>query len=233
VDSGKRPLVLISGSGDGALQDFLRIVTGGKPAREIYDHVALPPDLLLVLQSAQERGMRLFNWGCTPIHDHVGLERVHREVQAITAETLHKGGSGLRQQLDGLLHHPVPSIRLLYECTHFSACYALNRFLVLLLARYLEEDPSRGPVLLEGKRVVDITSTDSHSCASNPTGCHGRMHEVRWVALPDCREGQTTPGGTFLANVLVIRHGIDLADYGVPDPTPPLFRQMLPFTSPW
>ena len=205
----QQPLVLISGSGDGALQDFLRIVTGGRRACEIYDQVPLPTDLLGALQSAQERGMRLFNWGRGPIHDHTGLKQLHQEVEGVVAEFLRRGGTALRHSLDTLLHHPVPPIQLLYECTHFSACYALNRFLTLLLGRYLEEQPGRGSVLLDKRRVVQITSTDGHVCQSNPRGCHGRTHEVTWIGVPDCRQGVTSARGTFLANVLIIRHGID------------------------
>jgi FAD binding domain len=231
VGQGQDPLVVISGSGDGALQDFLRIVIGDIPARDIYDAVPLPPDLLLVLQSAQERGVRLFNWGCSAKHDHVGLDRLHQEVERVVADALRRGGSGLRQQLDRLLRKPVPSVRLLYECSHFSACYPINRFLALLFARYLEEDLARGPVLLGGRRVLDITSADSHRCQFDPVGCHGKAHDVAWVGLPDCRQGQTNIQGSLAANVLVIRHGIDLTDYTPPDPTPPLFRQLLPFTS--
>jgi hypothetical protein len=100
---GTKPEVVISGSGDGSLQDFLRIVTGGKHAREIYDRVALPRPLLLALQSAQERAQRAFNWGRGPHHDHAGLEQLHSAMEQIVGDALHQGGTTLRGELHSLI----------------------------------------------------------------------------------------------------------------------------------
>ena len=159
----------------------------------IYDEVPLPTDLLAALQKrpgARVPPFQLGSW--THPRPHTGLEQFHQEVEEVVAEALRRGGSVLRNQLDRLLHHPVPSIRLLYECTHFSACYVLNRFLTLLLGRYLEEGQGQGSVLWAKRRVGKINSIDGHVCQSDPDCCHGRTHEVTWVGLPDCRQGETS-----------------------------------------
>ena len=230
LPSGQQPEVLISGSGDGALQDFLRIVTGGKRTKEIYKSAPLQQSALLALQSAVDRGQRLFSWGRNSGHDHAGLEQLHDEIRDIAETAYNRGGTVIQNRLEKLVRRPVPTIRLLYECTHFSTCYGLNRFLGLLMVKHLEKTGS--PLfLMDQRRLKDITSADSHQCLNNPDGCHGMNHEVTWEELPDCRQPPTGVTGKFSANVLVIRHGIDLGDYPY-DPTPPQFRQLLPVNLP-
>jgi hypothetical protein len=64
------------------------------------------------------------------------------------------------------------------------------------------------------------------------SGCHGRSHNVSWASSPDCRSvPNTAVGRTLIANVLVLRHGIDLSEFGS-DPTPATRRQVLPYAAP-
>jgi hypothetical protein len=53
------PRVLITGSGDGALQDFLRVATKLKSAEEIYKKAGIPPDVATRLTEYEDRARRI------------------------------------------------------------------------------------------------------------------------------------------------------------------------------
>lgn len=225
--------VLISGSGDGALQDFLRITTTCKSAGEIYSKCRIPDELERRLQTAQEWAQRTHSWGRHAGHDHAVLNRLHAEYEQVVGMALAQ--AGIQKELPKLLRPHMPTVRLVYECEHFSACYGLNRFLALLVGRYLEgrSVEGRGSILMAKRRLKDLRSIEkSHHCGADPVECHGKRHRATLVEFPDC--GGVAGNEVRLqqpVNVLVIRHGLDLSEFHE-DPTPPLFRQLLPYSLP-
>jgi hypothetical protein len=58
----RNPNVLISGGGDGALQDYLRIVTGYHLARDFYQACNIPGEITRSIQSAEDRAHRGLSW---------------------------------------------------------------------------------------------------------------------------------------------------------------------------
>ncbi len=227
------PSVLISGSGDGALQDFLRVTTTGSSAAEIYSKCRIPDDFERRLQTAQEWAHRTYSWGCRARHDHAVLKRLHSAYEQVVRNALQL--ANVQRALRALVRPVVPAVRLVYECDHFSAAYGLNRFLALLIGNYLESKSAAGPgsILISGHRLKDLRSDEKgHNCDYDPVECHGKRHRAKLVGFPQCWGGEgkevvlNTP-----VNVLVIRHGLDQSEFHR-DPTPPLFRQMLPFSLP-
>ncbi|HEY2293631.1 MAG TPA: hypothetical protein VGM86_23240 [Thermoanaerobaculia bacterium] len=213
--------ILISGGGDGALQDYLRIVTGLSSAKEIYLHLGIPLSIEQALQSAEDHASRVYIWGRHAHHDHGALSRLHQVHESLAAHLLARFPA-LSQRLQALTANMPGTVRLMYPCAHFSRCYGLNRFLVLLLATYLQK---RGKsTLLSGRSLSDVRGV-AHSCSNSPSFCHGKQHDVVTVQHSDCRMLPGAPislPGTF--NVVVIRHGIDSA--------PPLFAGLLPIAQP-
>lgn len=244
------PAVLISGGGDGALQDFLRIVTKVNSAHEIYQNIpaGLKPLIEREISYAEDCAVRAYVWSGAPHRDCALLQNLHdahaNVVGALKADASAWGA--VRAGLAPILKN-VPgdlTIKLAFPCTHFSSCYALNRFLTLLLAELLAETPGAEPLLLPETKTVEVSGS-SHTCGE-PDVCHGKQHEVVYVPSPICKDfadaerlyrdaGHSTfprlPGGPF--NVVIIRHGI-LSPVPLFNRSPTSNgRQALPYYIPW
>jgi len=182
------PRVVISGGGDGGLQDFLRIVAkpGLRAAGDLFRELDLPTTLADQLLSFEERAQRAFQWGDRGMtrwhgYDHAVLQTIHDEhrrlAQLYVPQCAGKMGTILRETLPEELH-------LVHDCTHFPNVYPLNRFLVLLIAEYL----NRPGLILSRRRVLEVNSANpkQHNCAGNHILCHGEEHEVSLVNAPHC-----------------------------------------------
>jgi FAD binding domain len=206
------PSVLISGAGDGALQDFVRVVTGQRSAAAIWDALiaggaTTPFDIFAELLAAEDHLKCAY--ACADVADeHHVLQEVHDRTiaAAIRWHRLHQ--VAIANVLDVMLA-ARPDVSLVHPCTHFGKTYMLNRFLVHVLADYLDSSHGR-TALRSSVAVCDVRGVE-HTCAG-PGGCLGQGHDVDIVALPRCG---STPGTTILTtlthNVVVLRHGINPA----------------------
>lgn len=207
--------VLISGGGDGALQDFLRVVTTAILARDIYSSLRIPPSIASQIQSAEDQAQRAFVWGNNSVHDHpiyTVLESSHRSaVDELWSNNL------IRNQVintfDDWVKDPLPDVELAFPCDHFSKCYGLNQFLVRLLVKYLKERRDM-PCLRPQTKVVKVTEHGKHrkppaKCNNDPRHCHGQDHDV-WFDTSTCEGGDSNSPfiGKHVYNVVIIRHGI-------------------------
>ena len=226
--------ILISGGGDGGLQDTLRMIIDPVPlgapvsARGVIQHLGIS-GMLDAIYEAEDQAQRTYIWGAGDQHDHgvfVDLEQVHQQV-AIAA----LADPTTVAKLQTILRTPRPDLTLVFSCTHFSRAYALNRFLVLLVEEYLKSHESRS-LLLPGHRVdaVQPSVSGSHTCG-NAQVCHGIDHLVAFSPRV-CFAGVGTPlaPGKSSYNVVVIRHGAAPPTFvtagGLPVAQP---RQMLPY----
>lgn len=133
---------LIAGSGDGALQDFLRLVL--KPStslRRFLSRCKIPAEQLAKLQACRQHNVAAFLWCADQRHEHENDLFVHQRHQEIIDE-LFATRSTRKPLLHALKHDMrkhLPEIVLAHACEHFTHGYPLNRFLVLLVARGLRE----------------------------------------------------------------------------------------------
>jgi hypothetical protein len=243
------PRILISGSGDGALQDFLRIVTKKKSAKEIYQSLPtrLQQKAAHAISSHEDHYQRAFTWSANAdgsykaddCHIQVTLQNQYMD---LVNQVLAKYKSELPAAIDPILKDTPERlmITLAFECTHFSHCYPLNHFLVLLLARYLEQRVNKKKVLSANTRVVKLIGRDSnHVCdRENRDECEEQPHEASFIPA-NCSTSRDAPteNANFLQNgpfnVIIVRHGIDW--------NKPLFgelpkgnkRHMLPYYLGW
>lgn len=243
------PNVLISGGGDGALQDFLRIVTHVNSAHDIYQRI--PEDIQREIERdvgyAEDCAVRGYIWSGAASRDCAVLQQLHKD-HLMVIDKLKKSGSWdrVKTALSPILKK-IPdelTIKLAFPCDHFSSCYALNRFLTLLLAELISEMNGGSSPLLPATKIVGVTS-NTHTCGE-PDVCHGNPHVVTYVSVPICADffgaessylnaGHTNfpQLGNDPLNVVIIRHGIF--------PPLPLFnrppvsngRQVLPYYIPW
>jgi hypothetical protein len=242
------PRAVISGGGDGALQDFLRAVTKRRSAAEIYHD--LPPDVMPAIENkihtAEDQAQRAHHWSGTHRHDcrvFDALHRIHKEaVEDLFGSSL---WPLIREAFDQMLADSPDqfSVKLVYPCTHFTKCYALNRFLVLLLEKYLSDKFSVGEdtysPLVENTAVVEVGGT-AHSCAGDPFFCHGKEHRAGFGdadcdVINDCltRGAQIPKREEEDYDVIIIRHGVKLQSFLIGAQPVSNPRQLLPYYVPW
>lgn len=167
--------VLLCGSGDGSLQDFLLIITGKKSAREIYDALKLPgrvgPTVQARIWQAEEQALRRAMWAGkqgkpsskTIERNCETFRRLHQEYEKIVVELMnneHEFAEELRSNIEGLVGWFLEknTISIAYKCNHFTKCYPFNRFLVLLIDAFIREKKKYKykPVLLPKTAVCKV-----------------------------------------------------------------------------
>ena len=245
--------VLISGGGDGALQDFLRIVTRepglgayGKSPRHIYeslkgtaqggnsnDVLGQWAEVENALQSAEDQAQRAYIWGNTRDQDC----RILLELHGVYVNAIDKlydiwrtGGilSEIERRLDLWIRNRLPkSTHLVYPCNHFSKCYGLNHLLVLLFAKHLDGKSNDRVRLCPQLEVFDVRpeNTSLHVCAHKPAQCYGVNHEVSFRQLSTCHPSRGPQSSREVFNVVIIRHGVDPR----PGASIQFPRQMIPY----
>jgi hypothetical protein len=241
--------ILISGGGDGALQDFIRAATGRKSAREVYESL---PALVKNeshqkrIQDAEDQSQRGYLWSISEAQRHDISQALH-DTHTGVIDTLFDDAStvsALNAWCHEVLHDRLSkctNITLAYPCTHFGSCYALNRFLALLIARCISE--------LIGKQVLnpntkvrsifpatassETTSLQAelHSCTGDAYACYGQPHVVTFESgACDRTDPKRIRESTF--NIIVLRHGVQSSD-NLFDFPPRLHRHPLPYHWPW
>jgi hypothetical protein len=138
-----KPTVLISGGGDGSLQDYLRVVCR-KTAGDIYSELpdVLKPYMEQQIAKIEDIAMRSYLWGDAGELDHPIHQEVQERYHGLIVYLLTKdpAAGALERSLKRLVDHSMDrlSLKFIYPCEHFWSCYPLNRFLVLLLSEYLQ-----------------------------------------------------------------------------------------------
>jgi len=226
--SGVSSRVLISGGGDGALQDLLRIAFDPARVRTPRDLLPLlssiPSSTFLELQSAEDHAQRALIWNGGPNerkHDHPVFARLH-DVHSRLARAF---APTVERELSGLLRDPLPEITFAHACTHFSRCYPINRFVGLLLLDILLR---QGRVRYQrNSGVVDVvpTAPGVHLCGMDPNGCHGIDHDVISTTR-GCATGAASRRLLGTYNVIILRHGLESKPRAV---SLKIRRQLLPY----
>ena len=205
---------IVSGGGDGALQDVIRLATRRKSASELWRTLltsgwSMPDEMRHILFAAEDQAQRALLW-CKPssLDEHRALQRLHDTyVQAVRNLTLlHPARGLLIDSLTALLRANPHPLLLVHSCTHFSRCYGLNHLLVLLLEAVARiRGLASGPTF---RQQSGIASVGGHACANDPWLCHGSTHTVHLQERVLCYGPPGAVVSQENANVLVIRHGI-------------------------
>ena len=227
LKSPKVAKVVISGGGDGALQDFLRIVTGKPSVRHLYQAIgaAMPSakkiDRVLRgyyfshlegrVAGAENRGSRSYLWGTNPFHDHDVHRLLHLAHSDAVSWALTKGP--IRAALKSVLPKIPPDVQLVYSCTHFTQSYPFNRFLVLLIDTFLSVHNGSPSRLIPGAEVTAVAGLGGHICkVASPPLCLGKQHQVTLGPAfhPNCGTVSKPPAPPpfLMANIVIIRHGV-------------------------
>ncbi len=221
VEEGK---VLICGGGDGALQDFLMFSTNCRTAKEIYEGLAL--DNLIKEQLEREIGNAeetakkyelLWNKSIDDNETKSSLCRIYKELHETHSKFAEKllAEDSIRVKLKHIVKaKALENIELAYKCNHFSACYPLNRFLSILIGKYIEREAKR-EVMLERSETLSIASADGkHSCNKNADECSAFPHTVILRRGVNCLNtaGTVIEDQTNIYDTVMLRFGIKEGD---------------------
>ncbi|MDM0108652.1 FAD-binding protein [Variovorax sp. J22R24] len=234
--------VLISGGGDGAMQDVQRALTGwfGKElfekletrGRELSPTFDLQPEWLRAdILAAEDKARRAHAW-----KSNKGvpgeLEAWHKAIEAAVSKLVASwkmSHSNLHALLRAVFRPEVMAKRLhvtwvVKEATPGYA-YALNRFLVLLLEELVTASRTvTGWHIHRGYEITSIRPPNGHKC-STPGACFGYSHTVHLkAAFPSM-----SPVAPKTAELILIRHGISPSAARGRAPVP---EQMVPFDLP-
>ena len=233
VESQSSPRVLVSGGGDGALQDFLGLMIPGKSAREIYENFSEATKVFIEkrIWSIEDEARRSFIWNSDSYQDCVVLSRQHRAHLELIDQVLNDSVIG--PEVGGILDNlvkpktAVAKISLAFHCSHFHPSYALNRFLVLLLDAHLRRNGHSSP-LQPNRRLKAVHSAeteDVHQCHNSAIECSRFPHFVYFAQASCEREGTSQPEKEKF-DAIVVRHGVQ-------GDLPMLSRQILPYALLW
>jgi hypothetical protein len=241
----EEPRALISGGGDGALQDFLRAVTKKKSADDIYRGL-LPYEFKGEIEnrilSIEDQAKRSHLWSGTRQHDHEILSAIYELYQDLIDNLSHDHRIWPRivEKIDDIMDGSPDelNVKLVYPCRHFSKCYGLNQFLVLLIAKYLKMKYNHYP-LQSNTVVLDVRGND-HTCQGNPAACHGKEHKVE-LGNADCDTMDRYLRGQLVIihnsaenyDVVIIRHGVKPPSYTFGAQQIANVRHALPYYVPW
>lgn len=228
-----RPLVparvAISGSGDGALQDYLRICLGTNDLSSVLTSLALPDGFLKQVFDLEEAYTRGWQWSTKPL-DPAAMEAHHNNLASLVDELLRSSvGTAISSTLAKLLHG-FPGhkdfLRLFHSGTGFTAFYSLNRVLTQLVARSLRETYG-----------IETMFPDYRLKFADPVP--PVIPAARGVGVEHRLTFDTPGAGGFSTdcNVLIVRHGVHATAGSVPvvnyrpdeRPNP---RQILPYRLP-
>jgi hypothetical protein len=239
--------ILICGGGDGALQDFLLLATNKNMAKDIYRGLDLPAKLKAEIEKnifrIEERLKRKEVWLDKESPNYFTescelysrLQKVHlNQVRKVLKNA--RVMNNLKKMLTKLVLNG--NLNLTFFCNHFSACYPLNRFLVLLISEYLTTQ-SNNPVLSSCK-VDKITSAEKiHKCNLKEDDCAKYKHKVIFSHRCKCDSEiacKCVPKPAVktakIFDKIIIRFGIDRVNpiFGRPPALPGM--QILPYSLP-
>jgi hypothetical protein len=218
---------VISGSGDGGIQDFLRVATG-RPMSTILPTVGTVLDQIRsYFVDLESEASRSIHWNFKPSQDHDILMRLDAQYDDHIQGLLTRFPRLLKPFLD-LLQKPLPSIQLLIDCDHLGLCYPLNRLLAKLFRQAMISSGADDPFRLK-HAIIDIASGDpQHQCQKDPVDCFGKSHTVRCSTRSTCTSKPAVVDKSYDCSVLVIRHGA-VVDFAKGLECFVRSRQILPF----
>lgn len=202
--------VLISGGGDGALQDFIRVLTG-RSAKACHAELTAaglfePIDLVL----AEDLAKRSHAWRSRAA-PHLALQLWHKtydkHAQANWDHWRSSSPNVVETLAKRLLRRNVAAT-LLLACSHADFTFGLNRWVALHLARVSAH--SRGislaDVVRHNSALSRVEAADAHTCKS-ASACHGRKH-LAYAVQSTCqlRSHDEFKVGEF--DCIIVRHGV-------------------------
>lgn len=215
--------ILICGSGDGSLQDYILLATISDTVRDLYEKLKLTSDQKFSLEDsitrAEEKIKRKEIWLSKANEKQLcqlmqELHQVHlNEVNKLLADSSIKKRikEFLRKEKDIPNKFVASRLKVYFSCVHFSPCYPLNRFMALLISEYLRKE-ERIKTMYGQKLITSIRGV-KHTCNKNdPDKCDENRHKIISFKKENCYTPKT-PGKTEETfDTVIVRFGINGKD---------------------
>jgi PAS domain-containing protein len=213
--------VAILGGGDGAIQDMIRFVSGGRSTREVLKALdgTLPINLPMLDHLCQIQLDDKARSG--DVYEH------HRSCQIFVSELFRdpERSSDLEKQLGDIIK--FDSVQMFYKDAVLGPCYSLNRFVALLFNRYVRR--KKGRTILRPLHTLHGVECVHHNAKPGyPDECIGedKTHRV-WTTLPDGSHRRVS------CRIVIPRIGTDW-DHVRTDRVQAVVKHALPYwTSDW
>jgi len=233
---------LVSGSGDGAQQDFQRILTRrcGKDLYEAIAKVDTGFDKSICtanLAFADDDGRRAHAWQSPKTMPREALRRWHQAyVEEVDALWRRWTAASQLDSLAAALLRDKVNVSATWLLRHEAPSYSfgLNRLLTLIVARLHARATGRewigstfdsvkgsGSAILIEQSIAHVCGS-GHSCGPAPASCHEEPHDVYLKATPD-------PKLLGKFDLIIIRHGMRVKPLFAAPPVP---EQHVPFSFP-
>ncbi len=212
--------LVVSGAGDGALQDFIRLATGLPTVAAIMQKAwncgpaAAPWKLALAnAWHWKEQATLALALAPSPITKCEILSRLHkRYVDAIDQFAKTSDWRSFKSWLDSLVLPRRPgTLKILLKCKHFGECYPLNQAAALLVIQYLEDIGA--PSVEVQTALMSTTALSGHVCG---TGCWGQPHSITLARGTSCSVDDKAVAtwsshktSKMDSQGIVVRHGIE------------------------
>lgn len=234
--------IVISGAGDGGMQDLQRAATS-LFGRELYQQLELaaqtnpspaiailPTDTMLKeLMSAEETARRAFGWALARQGAPQTLQQWHgtfkQAVEQMVQAWPHNVAQHVAQQLfRAEMFYPDSQLDILWLMQHPTPgyAYALNRYLTVLLCTLADRILPGRITVYPDSTIRAIDSVDPHHVCLSAATCRGKQHRVKI-------DQGSTPRLTCDADLIIIRHGMEPRGGSSGAPVP---EQMTPFDLP-
>jgi hypothetical protein len=236
--------ILISGGGDGALQDFLRLVLKRSDRLpSVVGRIPAAQETLALCHSVSENRNACSVWCREDQHDHE-IDRFMHDAYREHIDELWKIPAEQRaitKLMGEILRDPLPRVTMIHRCDHFSRSYPINRFLVLLIDKYVRETTHDVTRLIWQEHELE-TIECLHPAGAEPDKqhCLRQPHRVTYreqpcaIAPRSTRVGEPPPDREYAA--ILLRHGakprIEEAEGDAKPLARPLYkinRQVLPY----
>lgn len=213
-------ILVVSGGGDGALQDFIRLVTGQKSPihllstfRGVSSPGSVPGDIRRKIYEAEQEARCALLWNSTKEQDHPILFKLHNVYIRAIDEWVSEAArwKNVTKTLSLLLAgREIGKIRLYHPCLHFSQCYPLNHLLALALNRYIYDSSGEYAIVpnhsLTAVRPPNQAGQLTHTCSS---GCWNQSHVVEINHSITCLSPNVGPSSIRrVVDGVIIRHGL-------------------------
>jgi hypothetical protein len=177
---GSDPLTLrnalIAGSGDGALQDVLRLVL--KPDADLEQVISalnVPAELLRRVQTIASQADANFVWSATSEHEHRSERFVHLQIEEVVTQFWNRQQDHITRVLDDYCRDAPPRITIAFPCEHFSRGFPINRVVTMLVLRWCKIR-NHEMVLLPNTKIASVDCMGGSHLT--PTDCCGAPHRV-------------------------------------------------------
>jgi hypothetical protein len=174
--------VLISGGGDGAAQDLLRVVFRPDldPARLVHQ-LRITDAFARAAHTITEHDNAVFQWCRNAADEHQLGKYVQDRFHVLLDDIWREQGPAMSRVFESHARPRRPHIVVAYRCGHFSRMYTVNRLLAGLVARWAAATGATDIELRPNTAVcLPVECLHEAAPALHASACFGRPHRVRF-----------------------------------------------------